>query len=364
MNTITFLQSILRWPLKFGIGGGSGGSGSNVTEWKPLAELQPYHQQVVQEAANLAAQPYKPYEYNRVADMNATQLEGLQYAADLAKGGSPGTAAAGNMTLNTLTGAYQNPYATSQTAVAGNPMAGATTGTGSNDFMGINNPYLRGMIQSGQEDLTKAYRFGTAPQSDAMAALSRNYGGSAHQQATQMNQDQLLKALQGVESSYGNMAYQQSAGLRENELNRNVNAQQTDLARNAGLYENAINRGVQTQQADRASATGAWEAERARQMAAVPNAIGLYQNDLNAAKTLTGVGDALQQQQQTVYDDAANEWARSQAYPQTQLDSFLNTLIRASGGFGTNTQTAQQNTSINPAAALLGGGLTTYGLMG
>jgi hypothetical protein len=96
----------------------------------------------------------------------------------------------------------------------------------------------------------------------------------------------------------------------------------------------------------------------------VPSAISLYQNDLGAAKTLTGVGDALQQQQQLVYNDLANEWARSQAYPQTQLDSFLNTLIRASGGFGTNTATTTQNTSINPASALLGGGLMGYGLMG
>jgi hypothetical protein len=325
---IHFLLSILRWPLRFGIGGGGGG-GSNVTEWKPLDELRPYHQQVVSNAAELSSQPYDPYPYNRVADMNSTQLEGLQYAADLSRSGSPATAAAGNMTLNTLTGGYKNPFATGTTAV------------GQNDFMGINNPYLRGMIQSGQEDLAKAYRFGTAPQNDAMAALSRNYGGSAHQQATQMNQDQLLKALQGVESNYGNMAYQQSAGLAES----------------------ALDRGVQAQQADRASASGAWESERARQMASVPQALGLYQNDLNSAKTLTGVGDALQQQQQTVYDDLANEWARSQAYPQQQLDAFLNTLIRASGGFGTNTQTTTQNNSINPASALLGGGLMAYGMM-
>jgi hypothetical protein len=361
---IKFLLNAIRWPLRLGIGGGSGGSGSNVTEWKPLAELQPYHQQVVQQASALAEQPYEAYPYHRVADMNSTQMAGLQKAADLSNSGSPATAAAGNMTLNTLAGGYQNPYATMQTAMAANPLAGATSSTGSNDFMGINNPYLRGMIQSGQEDLAKSYRFGTAPQNDAMAALSRNYGGSAHQQATQMNQDQLLKALQGVESNYGNMAYQQSAGLMENQLNRDLNAQQTDLSRNSGLYENAINRGISTQQADKSAATGAWEAERARQMAAVPNAISLYQNDLGAAKTLTGVGDALQQQQQTVYNDLANEWARNQAYPQAQLDSFLNTLIRASGGFGTNTATTTQNNTINPASALLGGGLMGYGLMG
>jgi hypothetical protein len=325
---IKFLHKALLWSLRLSFGSGGGGSGSNVTEWKPLAELQPYHQQVVQQASALAEQPYEAYPYNRVADMNSTQMAGLQKAADLSSSGSPGTAAAQNMTLNTLAGAYQNPYAGMQTAI------------GQNDFMGINNPYLRGMIQSGQEDLTKAYRFGTAPQNDAMAALSRNYGGSAHQQATQMNQDQLLKALQGVESNYGNMAYQQSAGLAENAINRGVQAQQTDIQR----------------------ATSGWDAERARQMASVPNAISLYQNDLGAAKTLTGVGDALQQQQQTVYNDLANEWARSQAYPQSQLDSFLNTLIRASGGFGTNTATTTQNNTINPASALLGGGLMAYGM--
>jgi hypothetical protein len=330
MNMISCLLSILRWPLKFGIGGGSGGSGSNVTEWKPLEELRPYHQQIVSEAANLAAQPYSPYPYNRVADMNDTQKQGLQYAADLAKSGSPATAAASNMTLNTLTGAYQNPFATSQTAV------------GQNDFMGINNPYLRGMISSGQESLADQYRYAVAPNTNAMYAMGNAYGGTAHLEQQKMQQDQLLKAMSGIESQYGNQAYQQSANLAES----------------------AIDRGVQAQQSDRASATNSWEAERARQMAAAPQAIGLYQNDLNSAKTLTGVGDALQQQQQSVYDDLANEWARSQAYPQTQLDSFLNTLIRASGGFGTNTQTSTQNTSINPASALLGGGLMGYSLMG
>lgn len=329
MNTIRFILSALRWPLRFGIGGGSGGSGSNVTEWKPLEELRPYHQQVVEQAAKLSSEPYSPYPYNRVADMNSTQLQGLQYAADLAKSGSPTTAAAGNMTLNTLTGGYQNPYATSQTAV------------GQNDFMGINNPYLRSLINSGQEDLAENYRYAVAPNTNAMYAMGNAYGGTAHLQQQQMQQDQLLKAMQGIESEYGNMAYQQSAGLAEN----------------------AINRGVQAQQADRASASGAWDAERARQMQSVGNALGLYQNDLNAAKTLTGVGDALQQQQQTVYDDLANEWARSQAYPQQQLDSFLNTLIRASGGFGTNTQTTNTSTRIDPAAALLGGGMMAYGLM-
>ena len=330
MNLIKSILSILRWPLSVGFGGGSGGSGSNVTEWKPLAELQPYHKQVVEQASSLASQPYNPFPYNRVADMNGTQMEGLQYAADLSKSGSPATAAAGNMTLNTLTGGYKNPFATGTTAVA------------QNDFMGINNPYLRGMIQSGQQDLADSYRYATAPSTNAMYAMGNAYGGSAHIEQQKMQQDQLLKAMSGIESQYGNQAYQQSAGLQES----------------------AINRGVQAQQADRSSASGAWEAERARQMAAVPEAIGLYQNDLNSAKTLTGVGDALQQQQQSVYDDLANEWARSQAYPQTQLDSFLNTLIRASGGFGTNTATAQQNTSINPASALLGGGLMGYSLLG
>jgi hypothetical protein len=398
MNTISFLLSILRWPLKLGLGGGGGGSGSNVTEWKPLAELQPYHQQVVQQAADLAAMPYNPYPYNRVADFNDTQLEGLQYAADLSKSGSPATAAAGNMTLNTLTGGYKNPFSTQQTAMAANPVTGQQTQTGTNpmagmwsnsytnEFTGLNNPYLRGMISSGQQELGDQYRYAVAPNTNAMYAMGNAYGGSAHLEQQKMQQDQLLKAMQGVESQYGNQAYQQSANLRESEIarrmageqsdlsrnaglyenaiNRDVSTQQTDLARNAGLYENAINRGVSAQQADRASASQGWEAERARQMASVPNALGLYQNDLGAAKTLTGVGDALQQQEQSIYDDLANEWARGQAYPQTQLDSFLNTLIRASGGFGTNTATQTQSNSINPASALLGGGLLGYSMLG
>ncbi len=382
---------------------GFGGSGSAQTsKYEPLDELRDYHGQVVEQASQLANDPYNPYPFARVADLNPTQMQGLQWTADLAASSSPEVNAARNVSLNTLTGAYQNPYAQMQTQVGYNPTAG-TSVSGSvgsnpyanaalsgnverNPYIPLDNPYLRGAIQSGQRDLADAYRYATAPQTDSAFALQHGFGGTAYDQAVNRNQDQLLKAMSGVEQQYGLPAYQQSsqlyenlinrdvgvaqsdlermAGLNESAINRDVSTMQSDLNRIGGLYESAIDRGLSAQQADINRGLTSWEAERNRQMSQIPQAFQSYQNELGQAQALVGVGDVFQQQEQTLLNDLAAEWQRAQTYPQAQLDSFLNTLIRASGGFGTNTTNTTQASSVNPASAILGSALAGYGLFG
>lgn len=293
--------------------GGGGGSGSNVTEFKMPEELQPYRLPVVQQAADLASRPYEQAPFNPIAGLNPTQQYGLDWTRNLAVGGSPGTNAAQAMTLNTLTGGYQNPAATAQ-----------------NRFQPMDNPYLQQMIGSAQDDIVNAYRRGTAAQTDAMAARSGIYGGTSHLEQQQMNQDQLLKGLSGIETQFRMPAYQQATGLEENAINR---------------------------------LGSLWEAERGRQMQAAPQAWQDLQNNLGLAQSVTGVGDVYQQNEQQALNAALNSWNAQQAYPQSQLDNFLNTLMRASGGFGTSSSTQSTNYATNPAAALLGTGLLGYGLM-
>jgi len=324
---LKLIVNALTWSQRLAFGGG-GGSGSNVTEWKPLDELRPYHPAIVEQQAALSSRPYTPYEGERFADLNSVQQQGLQYMLDLTANSSPDVNAARNVTMNTLAGNYANPYAMAQTRVA------------QNEYLPMDNPYLRSAIQSGQSDLADSYLKATAPSRDAMFAMQRDFGGSAHQQRITDDQNQLLKGMQAVEQQYGLPAYMQS----------------TQLA------ESAIDRGLQAQTGDINRATGAYEAERARQMSAIPQALANYQNELGAAKAMTSVGDVYQQQQQQMLNEAFNEFSRAQAYPQEQLDAMLNSLIRASGGFGTQTATQTQNTQINPASALLGAGMLGYGL--
>jgi len=325
------LQSLIKllWVGPRTMLGGGGGSGSNVSKWEPLAELRDYHPEAISAAAQLAAKPYTPYPYQRVADINPIQQQGLQTVMDLAVTGTPSTNAAQNVTLNTLTGGYANPYANMATEIAGNP------------YMPMDNPYLRGAIQSGQQDLANAYGRGTAAQTDAMAALSHTYGGSAHQDRITQNQDQLAKALSSVEMQYGLPAYQQAGQLAESAINRGTQAQQTDIAR----------------------AAQGWEAERARQMSAIPQAWQNYGQQMGAGQALTSVGDVYQNQTQNLLNQAYQDWSGAQQYPQQQLENFLSALVRGSGGFGTNTATNVTQQAWSPASSLLGAGLMGYGLL-
>jgi len=56
----------------------------------------------------------------------------------------------------------------------------------------------------------------------------------------QQSQNTLAQNLGQVSTSLYGQDYQNQQQLAENALNRNVQAQQTDLARNAGLYQQDI----------------------------------------------------------------------------------------------------------------------------
>lgn len=73
---------------------------------------QPYLQNYMQSAANVAGQPYTPYAGQTVADLNPFQVQGLNAQANRAAQGSPVVDAASGELQKTLSGGYlgANPY--------------------------------------------------------------------------------------------------------------------------------------------------------------------------------------------------------------------------------------------------------------
>lgn len=79
----------------YGGGSSSAPASSTVTNLSYPKELQPLVTDTVQKAAALAASPYQPYTYNRIAGFDPLQLTAQQYAANLTT--SPNLASAANM---------------------------------------------------------------------------------------------------------------------------------------------------------------------------------------------------------------------------------------------------------------------------
>lgn len=85
-------------------GGGTTIASTSLPEW-----VQPYAQGYLNQATDVASQPYQAYNQQRVADLSPTTQTGVQGVANLA-GGIPSQWAADNMLGQTLSGEGFNPY--------------------------------------------------------------------------------------------------------------------------------------------------------------------------------------------------------------------------------------------------------------
>jgi hypothetical protein len=207
-----------------------------------------------------------------------------------------------------------------------NQLNGPTVNAVANKYAG-DNPYLQSVIDSSNADITNNFARGTAAQTDAAAARSGAFGGSAHSEMTQANAKTLADSLGSNTSNIRMQNYNNSAGLEESYLGRSQAAQEAGLQRQA-------------------------------------QALGLNQNQMQMLSGLwgqvMGAGD-LQRQVQTENIAASKELhnANVQA-PINALDLYGSILQRASGQGGTNTYTQPGQ---NPLMSILGGGLAGYGLL-
>jgi hypothetical protein len=289
----------------------SGGTPANTTS-KTTTELPAWAQKsaenLLYRGSALSQQEMPVYDGQRSAGLNNFQKMGMGMATDRALSGS-GEINAGSQALqSTLGGQYLGHTA------------------GANDYMG-DNPYLQQSIDKAAGDITRNYS-GAVNATDATMARAGAFGGSAWQQAQEGNSRNLAQSLSDSATSMRMQNYNQSAGLAESALGRNE---------------------------------ASYQAERQRQLGAMPLALQYGNQAYTDAAQLQGVGElqyGADQQQLTDQMAYFNEKAQS---PYKQLDVLGNTIRAAVGGGSTVSESAP---GANQLGQAVGGAAALYGMLG
>jgi len=260
-------------------GGKGGGNSTTTTKMEPAAEVKPYLAPYMQQAANLAGQEFRPYEGQQIAGLDQNQIMGNAMTTNQALGGFQGQQDAGNFYQNLMQGNFADPST---------------------------NPYLQATTQYAMNDITNAYKTGTAAQNDSNFARNGAFGGSAWQQMTQGNQQALADSL----GNTANMFYGQN-------------------------YNNNMNNMMQG-------------------LSMAPTMQNLGYTD---AQKLTQVGDANRQYEQDLLNQQLQNWNEAQNAPYKGLDVMGNAIRATMGAGGSNTSSQSGGYKPSPFAGMLGGGL-------
>lgn len=424
--------------------GGSkgGGSSTTVSKMEPAAEVKPYLNPYMTHAAALSMKPYEAYKGNRIADWTPDQLRGFQMTREVANQANTAINNSANQLNRTLNGQYlnyspgnnqymgqgaavgnnqylgaqssvgRNQYIGQNASVGNNQYLGATTSVGRNAYAG-SNQYLDNAIRSTQDEMTRQFNNNVQNSTDAMMARSGAFGGSAWRQAQQANQESLNKQIGEVSNNMRMQDYGMQQQLAEADINRRIQAQQTDLARNAqlaqeginlrnqsqhqdlarnaGLVESDLGRRLQAQQTDLARNSqlaqdaialrnqsqhqdlarnaglrqdqlnmlnSNWNNERQRQLQASQLIPSLTQGGYQNAQALLGIGDSIQGMNQDRLNMLYEDWLEKQNWDQRGLDIMGNAISRTMGAGGTTTNTAPNPNQRNRTASALGGALS------
>ena len=281
-------------------GGGGGQSGITRYDWNPV--MQAYYAGTpeapggwLQVASQEAWKPYEGYTGQQVAGLAPYQTQAMQgIYHSIYGGGLPEVTAAKGAALD------------------------FASGNNTNQFGGLNNPYYQDLVQQGMGDITDAYRQGTAADTTRMFNLAGAFGGSAHQQAVENNENALAKQLGNYANQMYSQQYDRAGSLASEDLNRQLQS---------------IPLGYQGQNAT-----------------------------FDQFRQLMGAGDLRRNYNQQQLDAAYKQWAERQNYGRNAVDWMMNVLGRAQGSTGVSTNTPAYG-GINPMAGLLGAG-ALYGGMG
>jgi hypothetical protein len=260
--------------------GGGGGGPRNVTQISKVelpAWANQYAQNIAGRAYGQTNVPYEKYPGQRIAGLTPQQTQGLgmieQYATN-----NPITPEAQNLLSGTLRGDYLD------------------IGT---------NPAWEPMSQR----ISEAYRYGTAPQTDAAFARAGAFG-------------------------QGNSAYNQQ------------------VLTNQRAYGDALS-GLAGQ---------LYLGERQNQQAALGMSPLINQMGYSDAQALIGAGDAYRQYQQDLLNQGYQDWTERKNYPWMQMQNYANLTPALLGNQGTTTATGPNPNRSSPLAGAIGGGLAGYGL--
>lgn len=378
------------------MGGGGGGDGVTRYDWNPSVGSQWAADDgsgILSQARWLSEKPYEQYgngdPRSRIADLDPLQKDAIwnignynkKYTQPGANGfiGSKESSIARESIYNTLAGNNKNPYSQLPTNVgstldyAWQMQPGMEKATaGKNDYAGMDSPYYQSLINKGAKDITDQYKQGTEANTTRMMNMAGIFGGGAHQKATEINQNALGDTLANFNASMGNTQYDRSAGLREADIGRDLGAQQFNIGAGQQDYQAAANRALnarttdvgnqmQGSMYDKSFGGNAWEAERGRQMQAIPQAFGADAAYNTQMQQLMGAGDANRQFNQGDLDFNFNQWNDAQNWGWNQLGRRANIVSQAQGGINpTATTSGGYTPGISPLAGLLAAG-SMYG---
>jgi hypothetical protein len=272
-------------------------SGTAVPAW-----LQQYTAGILAEGANVASQPYQPYQGPRVAGATADQN------------------AAYDQVRNTV-GQYQGPIAQA-TALAGasaNPGAiGQATGMIPQAQQYINNsvnptaaqinPYVQNVVQQAQDQAQKTWNNTIMPTINNKFTSAGQYGSSANQRAASQAGEALTQQIQDTSNAAYAGAYQ--------------NAQQANLA--AGQATGALGQtlgGLGYEQ----GALGLQGASQLGSLASLGQNLGI-----SGAGALDTIGLEQQNLNQQNLNTAYGDFQNQQQYPYQQL-GWLSQLLNGQG---------------------------------
>lgn len=146
--------------------------------------------------------------------------------------------------------------------------------------------------------------------------------------------------------------------MQQQQIQNQLNAQQTDLARNAGIYQQGVQNQLSAAQQNAGNILNASQG--------ITGANALQSQFLGQYANLAGLG---QQYNQGILDQAANNWYnQNYGYKQSQLGSMGDVLSAASGTYRGQTSTApnpayQPKTAGGAATAAAGGAAAGTAIM-
>ena len=291
-------------------------------------------------AAN--AKPYQSYDGQLNAAPSDVQNAVGQWASYGVGYGLPGQQQQqSNLTALTNGGynvnAVANPYGNHGTSIAANPYAGQNT-------------YLDSMVANSNQNITDAYNQNAVPALAAQFSQGGAFGGSAMQQAGQQSQDTLAKNLAQSTDNLRFQDYTTQQGLAESAINRNVAAQQTDMARNSAIYQQDFQNQLSASQQNSANIVSGSQGLNA-----------LNATQLGYLNAYNQYGQLQQDQNQGNIDQDYNDWYQANyGYDQQRLNNYGNALNSISGNF-IGSATSGANPAYKPKTA---GGAAVAGLGG
>ena len=243
----------------------------------PASFLLPYYQNFLNQAQTTAQRPFQQYEGPRVAQAN--------------------------------------PYMTGAANAFGTAQSGGMNVTpGTNQYAGMNNPYLQQSIKNAQQDVATGYNMLQAPAWASAMRNSGSFGNSGIQESEAYDRNNIAKQQAQIAQNMRMQDYTQQQQLAENAVNRNLSAGQ-------------FNSGLQMQGA---------------------------QGALTAGNTLRGIDQA-------GLDSNVDKFNAQWNYPLQQLD-ILGNALRTGMGAG-STSTSVTPVSTNKTGQWLGGLTALSGLL-